>query len=185
MKRALAAILFGPALLFSQSTQSPSKADASAADRDARWKPIQFLLGNWTAGGGGAQTGQGQGAFSFTPDLERSIVVRRNVAEYHEGPNADTRHDDLLIIYTEPPDSLLAIYFDAEGHVIRYNLKAPVPNLAIFESDGTQPGPKYRLSYTLRGKSLDGKFEIAPPNSTEFKTYLSWTSAQTPPQPPQ
>jgi hypothetical protein len=181
MTRALAAILLGPALLFSQS--NPSKVDASAADRDSRWKPIQFLLGNWTAEGGGSQTGQAQGAFSFTRDLERSIVVRRNLAEYHDGPNAGTRHDDLLIIYTEPPDSLRAIYFDSEDHVIRYNLKSPSPNVAIFESDGTQPGPKYRLSYALRGKNLDGKFEIAPPGSSEFKTYLSWTSAKAPAQP--
>jgi hypothetical protein len=175
MTRALATILLGHALLLAQS--SNPKPDAPV-DRDARWKPIQFLLGTWTAEGGGAQTGQGQGAFSFTPDLDRSVVVRRNLAEYHDGPDAGTRHDDLLIVYSEAPDSLRAIYFDSEGHVIRYNLKTPSPNLAIFESDGTQPGPKYRLSYALRGKSLDGKFEIAPPGSAEFKTYLSWSSVR-------
>jgi hypothetical protein len=173
--RVLAVFLLGHALLVAQS---PNPKPDAPADRDARWKPIQFLLGNWTAVGGGTQTGQGQGAFSFTPDLDRSIVVRRNLAEYRDGPNAGTRHDDLLIIYSEEPDSLRAIYFDSEGHVIRYNLKTPAPDLATFESDGTEPGPKYRLSYVLRGKNLDGKFEIALPGSAEFKTYLSWSSVR-------
>jgi hypothetical protein len=175
MPRPLAAALLAPALLFSQSAFAQNPPNPTS-DRDARWKPIQFLLGNWTAVGGGTQTGQGQGAFSFTPDLDRNIVVRHNLAEYHDGPDAGTRHDDLLIIYSEAPDSLRAIYFDSEGHVIRYNLKTPAPNIAIFESDGTEPGPKYRLSYALRGKDLDGKFEIAPPGSAEFKIYLSWSS---------
>jgi hypothetical protein len=181
MTRALATILFGHALLFAQG---PNPKPDVPADRDAHWKPIQFLLGNWTAVGGGPQTGQGQGAFSFTPDLDRSIVVRRNLAEYHDGPNAGTRHDDLMIVYADPPGSpLRAIYFDSEGHTIRYNVKTPVPNVAVFESDGTQPGPKYRLSYTLRGKNLDGKFEIAPPGSAGFKVYLSWTSVRAAAQP--
>jgi hypothetical protein len=176
MTRALATILLGHALLFAQSANP--KPDAPAADRDARWKPIQFLLGNWTAAGGGSQTGEGQGAFSFTPDLDRSIVMRRNLAEYHDGPNAGTRHDDLMIVYADPSGSpLRAIYFDSEGHTIRYNVKTPVPNVAVFESDGTQPGPKYRLTYALHGKNLDGKFEIAPAGA-EFKTYLSWSSVR-------
>jgi hypothetical protein len=170
--RALAAILLGHALLFAQSPNPDV-----TADRDARWKPIQFLLGNWAAVGGGPQTGQGQGAFSFTPDLDRSIVVRRNLAEYRDGPNAGARHDDLLIIYSEAPDSLRAIYFDSEGHTIRYNLKTPAPNVAVFESDGTQPGPRYRLTYALRGKSLEGKFQVATPGA-EFETYLSWSSVR-------
>ena len=157
---------------FAQSFQP--KPDASA-DRNARWKPIQFLLGSWTAEGGGSQTGQGQGAFSFTPDLDRSIVVRRNFAEYRDGPNAGTRHDDLLIMYSETPDSFRAIYFDSEGHVIRYKLKTPVPNVAVFESDGTQPGPKYRLSYTLNGKVVDGKIRNRRAGLAEFKPYLSWS----------
>ena len=44
-----------------------------------------------------------------------------------------------------------------------------------FESDGTQPGPRYRLSYWLNGSALDGKFEVAPPGA-EYKAYMSWTS---------
>lgn len=135
------------------------------------WKPIQFLFGNWTAKGGGKSTGQGAGDFSFEPQINKQIVIRKNFAEYTSGPEAGTRHDDLMILYFDPPGSpLRAIYFDSEGHTIRYFVKTPSANIAVFESEATQPGPKYRLSYELKGKELEGKFEVGG------KTYLTWTS---------
>jgi hypothetical protein len=166
--------------LTAQNTDSRSSSDATP-----NWKPIEFLLGNWIGTGGGAQTGSGQGAFSFEPQLNQHIIVRRNFAEYSSGPQAGSRHDDLMIIYLDPaagsasPDrvrqQLRAIDWDTEGHVIQYNLATPAANVAVFESDGAPSGPRYRLTYTLNGKNLDGKFEIAAPGA-EFKTYLTWTS---------
>jgi hypothetical protein len=139
---------------------------------DARFQSIQFLFGKWKAKGGGATVGEGQGAYSYSPDLNQTIVIRRNFSEYPTGP----RHDDLMIIYLEAA-SLRAIYFDSEGHVIHYNVTTPSPTKVVFESDGTQPGPKYRLTHTLEAQDLTGKFEIAAPGA-EYKTYLSWTSVR-------
>lgn len=135
-------------------------------------KNLDFLLGKWTGVAGEKDTpnGAGQGDFSFELQLDKKIVVRHNNATYASG----IRHDDLLIIYLEN-DTPRAIYFDSEGHVIRYSVTVPSPNSVTFESDATQPGPKYRLSYRLEQGSLNGKFEIAPPGA-EYKTYLSWTS---------
>ena len=148
----------------------------SAADRagDPAWKKLEFLMGKWTGSAGEKDTplGAGQGGYSFEAELNRKIIIRHNRAAYDSG----VRHDDLMVIYLDAPnDTPRAIYFDSEGHVIRYNLTFPVPNRVIFESDGTQPGPRYRLSYWLNGRALDGKFEVAPPGS-EYKTYMSWTS---------
>ncbi len=137
-------------------------------------KKLEFLLGKWTGVAGEKDTplGAGQGAFSFEPQLDRKIIVRHNAAEYAAGP----RHDDLMVIYLDSPnDAPRAIYFDSEGHVIRYNLALPATNTAVFESDGTQRGPRYRLSYWLEKNSLNGKFEVAAPGG-EYKTYMSWTS---------
>jgi hypothetical protein len=151
-------------------------AGQGAGDSSARWKPIEFLFGNWTAKGGSATVGQGGGDYSFEPQINRQIVIRKSFAEYTSGPETGTRHDDLMIVYADPPGSpLRAMYFDSEGHTIRYNVKTPAANVAVFESDGTQPGPKYRLTYTQRGATLEGKFEIAPPGA-DFKTYLTWIS---------
>ena len=138
------------------------------------WSKLEFLLGNWTGAAGekDTQNGSGQGAFSFQPELGRKIIVRRNNATYDSGAS----HDDLMIIYMDPPDSPpRAIYFDSEGHVIRYNVAFPSANRVVFESDGSQPGPRYRLMYWMEGASLNGTFEIGM-SPGAYKNYLSWTS---------
>ncbi|HLJ49621.1 MAG TPA: hypothetical protein VKU01_26590 [Bryobacteraceae bacterium] len=138
------------------------------------WKKLDFILGKWVgmAGEKDTELGAGRGAFSFDLQLNDKIIVRHNNASYDSG----VRHDDLMVIYLDSPQSApRAIYFDSEGHVIRYNVALPSPNTVVFESDGTQPGPKYRLSYWLKGSALDGRFEVAPP-AGEYKTYMSWTS---------
>jgi hypothetical protein len=151
-----------------------SAGKASPAPSDTAWKKLEFLLGKWTGVAGEKDTpvGAGQGAFSFELQLDRKIIVRHNYAEYSSAP----RHDDLMVIYLDAPnDTPRAIYFDSEGHVIRYNLAFPSRDRVVFESDGTQAGPRYRLSYWLERESLNGKFEVATPGS-EYRTYLSWKS---------
>jgi len=138
------------------------------------WKKMDFLLGDWTGAAGEKDTplGAGQGSFSFKPELKQKIIVRRNNAQYDSG----AQHDDLMVIYLDAPnDTPRAIYFDTEGHVIRYGLTFPSPNRVVFESDGSQPGPKYRLTYWMEAGSLNGRFEVAAP-AKEYQTYMSWTS---------
>ena len=147
---------------------------APAKPNDGAWKRLEFLLGNWTGIAGEKDTplGAGQGGFSFEPELSRKIIVRHNHAAYASGQ----RHDDLMVIYLDAPnDTPRAIYFDSEGHVIRYNVSTPSPDRVVFESDGTQPGPRYRLSYWMEGAILAGKFEVAPPGA-QYQTYMSWTA---------
>ena len=151
---------------------------AKPAD-ESGFELLQPLFGEWIASGE-TQLGTGQGGFSFRPELNGRVVVRRNVAEYQGGKAAGTRHDDLMIIFREGTAAALrAIYFDSEGHVIRYDLSFPAEGKAVFESESSQPGPKYRLSYSLDGKVLTGKFEIAI-QGQEFKTYLEWKAQRRP-----
>ena len=154
----------------------PARAQSTPGNAgDSPWKKLEFLLGKWAGSAGEKDTplGAGQGGFSFDLELNQKIIVRRNHAGYTSG----VQHDDLMVIYLDAPDNTpRAIYFDTEGHTIRYNLTFPTSNKVVFESDGaSQPGPRYRLSYWLDGRALDGKFEVAPPGS-EYTTYLSWTS---------
>ncbi len=138
------------------------------------WKKLDFLLGDWVGIAGEKDTplGPGQGDFSFKAELKQKILVRRNNAQYDSG----AQHDDLMVIYLDSPnDTPRAIYFDSEGHVIRYNLTFPSPNRVVFESDGTQPGPRYRLSYWIENAQLKGRFEVAAP-SKDYQTYLDWGS---------
>ncbi len=151
-------------------------AGSSAED----WGPAQFLVGHWTADGSG-QPGQGSGSFSFTPDLQGKILVRKSFAEY---PAADgkpaSRHDDLMIVYRDPGShELRATYFDSEEHVIQYSLKASEGGAvfvteggAVFVTEGGANTMRYRLTYTSTGADrLKLKFEIAPPGK-DFATYL-------------
>ena len=148
LSAAALAICVGLSFATAQTTSSAQAGD--------RWKSIQFLIGDWAAKGDGA-TGASGGAYSFKAELNDQILVRHSYAEY--GGAAQQRHDDLLIVYAETPGKPMhAIYFDSEGHVIKYNVK-PAANSVLFESDPAEPGPKYRLSYRLVEKNLSGKFE--------------------------
>ena len=155
-------------LLFALSTLHAQSGEA--------WKKLDFLLGDWKGAAGEKDTslGAGQGAFSFKAELQQKIIVRRNNAQYDSG----VRHDDLMMIYLDTPDQApRAIYFVTEGHVIHYTLSFPSASRVVFESDSTQPGPKYRLTYWMDAGSLKGRFEIAPP-SKDYQTYLSWSSTR-------
>ncbi len=125
-----------------------------AAQTDARWAPFQFMTGRWTADSGG---------FSLLPELNGQVLVRRNVNN-----TPGQKHEDLMIVYLDGGPK--AIYFDTEGHTIRYRVSFPAKNAALFESEGG--GTKYRLSYALDGAKLNGKFEV------DGKPYLTWTAVR-------
>ncbi len=166
------------ALLLGLTAALFAQTPAQNKPKEDPFQKFAFLLGKWDAEGGG-QPGSGAGAFSFDAELDRHIVVRRNYAQYDKGAEAGTRHDDLLIVYLESSkEGPRAIYFDSEGHVIHYRVTTPKADSVVFESDRSQPGPRYRLSYALIGAKLEGTFEIADSSTTPYKTYLTWTSTK-------
>ena len=144
---AVCALLVSPALL-------------TAGD----WGQLEFLIGQW-AGQGAGQPGAGAGKFSFEPDLQGRILVRKSFADYPptEGKPA-YRHDDLLVVYRETPKGAWrAIYFDNEGHVIRYSVQAEKKR-AVFTSDGRPNEERYRMTYTsTRPDQLSFRFEVGGP----------------------
>jgi len=140
------------------------------------WGPAQFLVGKW-AGEGGGQPGQGSGAFSFSPDLQGRILVRKSFTEFPAANGRPaSRHDDLMIVYRdETTRAWRATYFDNEGHVIQYSVKASEGGVA-FVSEGAPSSGRFRMTYTSTGKdTLKFKFEIAAPGK-EFASYLAATA---------
>ncbi|HEX5957422.1 MAG TPA: heme-binding beta-barrel domain-containing protein [Hyphomicrobiaceae bacterium] len=140
------------------------------------WGAWRFLLGDWRGEGGGAP-GEGEGAFSFTAELQGQVIVRRNYAEYPataERPAA--RHDDLMIVYRETPGAdLRAMYFDSEGHVIHYTVEPSAHGrTVVFLSEIVPNAPRFRLTYTQTGDdTLALTFEVAPPGQPEaFTPYI-------------
>ena len=122
------------------------------------WDNLKFLEGDWVAEGG---------SFTFHQELESKILVRKNRAE-----TKGAVHEDLMVVYPAAGNApLRAIYWDNEGHIIHYTIKADGKQ-AVFLSEGDASGPRYRLTYENTGPGkVDIKFEVAPPGK-EFQMYL-------------
>ena len=154
----------------------PLSSASSAQETTSGWALFEYLLGDWVGEGGG-QPGQGTGEFSFHPDLQNRILVRKNYAACP--PTKDRpgfRHDDLMVVYRESDNaSPRALYFDSEGHVIHYSITASSDKKTIeFLSEVLPSSPRYRLTYVRTGSdTLTLKFEIAPPGKPDsFSTYI-------------
>jgi hypothetical protein len=139
------------------------------------WAPFQFIVGDW-AGAGSGQPGEAVlGSTSFSFDLGKTILVRRNRAQFAPGPGekSGALHEDLLIIYRETDEpKFRAVFFDNEGHVIYYRVSLPANQPSVvFESDASDRAPRFRLVYEMGSDGLlSVKFMVAPPGG-EFKTY--------------
>jgi hypothetical protein len=172
------AVLLTVGIAFAQ--QAPARPAAAV------WAPLEFLLGEWIGEGGGAP-GQGAGGFSFLPDLQQKILVRKNHAEYPATKDRPAfRHDDLTIVYQQPgTDRLRALYFDNEGHVIEYAVEASGDRSTVqFLSEPAPSTPRYRLTYRRTGdETVAIKFEISAPGKPDsFSTYIEAGARRKPSQ---
>jgi hypothetical protein len=152
-------------------TQSGS-AQQSATPVD--WHAFQFLLGEWVGKGSG-DPGLGQGGFTFMLDLQNTILVRKNFANYPATKDRPaSTHNDLMVLYQEA-GKIRAVYFDNEQHVIQYGVTfSKDSNSVIFISDAIAAAPRFRLTNTKSGtESIKITFEIAPPGKPEsFTPYI-------------
>ncbi len=166
MKRLCLALVLALGIAASSAwAQQPSPA--------ARWEAWQSLIGFWVGEEG---PGQGASQFTFLPDLQGKILVRKNHAVY---PASQGRpaviHDDLLIVYGDSDADRQAVYFDNEGHVIEYAVSVSADRKAIvFVSPAAAGAPRYRLSYFEQNRDrFRITFEIAPPGQPDaFSAYL-------------
>jgi hypothetical protein len=157
-------MLFGSAA-FAQPGKGESLPDA-----------FRYLLGRWKGIGSG-QPGEGAGYFTFAPDLQEKVLVRRNHSEYpKKGDRPAIIHDDLMIVYSDGSvNQYQADYFDNEGHFIHYTVSTNADmSRFIFLSEKSASGPRYRLAYDrISADTVGIMFEIAPPGKPDaFKTYL-------------
>lgn len=147
--------------LFCVQTNAVQSPDADP------WEALSFLEGTWTANTqGGSARAKGSGRYTFQPELGRHVLARHSSDPAGcKGPTTyDCEHSDLLYVYPEAgSQSLKAIYFDNEGHVIHYDVSTPSSATAIFISEVSGSGHQFRLVYELKGAVMSGKFEIGMP----------------------
>ena len=161
--------------------QTPAQASVSTPAKADPWAALRFLLGSWEAKTiGGMAQAQAAAAYSFRLELRDHVLARHSRSGACAAPeDFDCQHNDLLYIYPAANgQTLQAIYFDNSGHVVRYDVTTPKANTTVLLSDSTQPGPQYRLSYTLSDGTLNGLLEIKLPNQTDFTSLLEWSGKQ-------
>jgi hypothetical protein len=164
-------LIMAAAILFSSA--SP-RLNLHAAD-EPTWGPLQFLTGTW----GAAESGKPEAsAYSFLPELKGHVLVRRCVSGCDQGPMG-AGYSDILYLYSAAPGQpYRAIFFDSVGHVLQYDVSSPSPNKAVFLSDASAPGPRFRLTYELAAGKMLGTFEMLPPGGAPAQVLSSWSGAK-------
>ncbi|HCW07863.1 MAG TPA: hypothetical protein DGG95_10930 [Cytophagales bacterium] len=132
----------------------------------------QWLVGEWKGEGDG-EPGKGKGSFTFLPELDKKIILRKNHSEYPATKDKPKIiHDDLMIVYPDASGSSVAIYFDNEGHVINYKV-LHADSTVVMQSDKQNSSPVFKLTYRLlKDKSINVKFEISR-DGENFTTYTN------------
>src|SRR5207237_7393049 len=96
------------------ASPSPPCRGSASAQPAPQWRAWDMLIGEWIADEGHGEPGTATAAgFSFSLDLDRRILVRRDHSEYaatKERPA--TRHDGLMIIYAKGAAGFPATSFD-------------------------------------------------------------------------
>jgi len=155
-----------------------AKPPAAAPAKPDPWHNFRFLVGSWEAKTtGGVAQAHVATSYSFRMELREYLMARHARNGTCSAPDDyDCQHSDLLYIYpTGNGSAFEAIYFDNEGHIIRYSLTSPKPGTAVFLSDPALPGPQYRLSYTFLNEVMSGQFEMKMPGQADFTSYLEWS----------
>jgi hypothetical protein len=153
------------------------------ADNDP-FASCRFLIGDWVGEGSG-RPGRGRGEFTFRPELQGKVLVRRHRAEIAAGTDQPTQvHEDLMVIYPAGKSQpLKATYWDNEDHTIHYTVQPSQDGKAlVFLSEPSTAAPRFRLTYSRKSDGEVGiAFAIAPPGKPEeFRTYTEGTARRRP-----
>ena len=143
MKTTLALLLL---FCLSGFAQNPSSAASNP------FQTLSFLEGTWSATAQGNAGAAATGSYTFRLELANHVLARHSYTSACKGPaDYNCEHGDLLYIYKQA-GKLKAIYLDSEGHAIHYDVTTPEANTAVFLSDGSTPGPQFRLTYALKSE---------------------------------
>lgn len=140
----------------------------------SKWDQWMSLIGEWKGENTGAP-GQGEGSFTFSLDLDGNVLVRKSSTSFPDTLDRPAfTHIDWTFHYAEM-DGKHAIYFDNEGHTIRYDVtENTVENSIILTSPVVTGAPRFRFTYIKKAKdSMLTRFEMTPPGKpNEFQVYL-------------
>ena len=139
------------------------------------WNKWDWLTGEWQGEGSGIP-GEGSGTFSFTFDLDSNILVRRSHSDYSSGDfKRRIIRDDIMIIYLTNGQPDNAIFFDNEGHTIKYTITYN-DNSIVLTSEPAPKSPAFRLIYEkINSSSVNTRFEMSR-DGVSFISYVEGIS---------
>ena len=149
---------------------------------------LGYLVGDWKdetrSGEPGTATGGGE---SWKLALDGAVQVREAWCEYPaRGDRPAFRHEDLLVVYLDTDSAVRGIFWDNQGHLIRYReVHADPDGKGVgLVSDPVAPGPRQWLQYRFEGPDhLTAVFSLHPPGAPGFVPYLTWRSVRVPTRP--
>jgi hypothetical protein len=117
---------------------------------------VGFLVGNWTSRAP-------EGTDRFTRELDGHVIVRTsNSASSPRRGQIPMR--SAMTIYADTDGTIRAMYFDNEGHALRYKAARVDAAQVQFVSEGAESEPRFRLTYAMQAKrAMKVTFEIAGP----------------------
>jgi hypothetical protein len=147
-----------------------------------------YLAGPWRDehrdGEPGSSTDGGE---TWRLALDGEILVREGWCEFPESPQRPAyRHEDLLVVFVDSDRELRGIFWDNEGHLIRYReVHADPDGKGVgLVSDPSSPGPRQWLKYRFEEPDhFSAEFSLHPPGAPGFVPYLRWSSVRVP-EPP-
>ena len=143
------------------------------------WDGWDFVLGTWEGEGGGEPGKATAGGFTFSPDLDGRILVRRSFTEFPaSGSRPGFRHEDLIIVENDSAGTTRATYWDNEGHRIDYDVTvSKEPRTITFQSRAPLAAERARFVYWDRGPGrLEFTFDLAPAGNPTFTTHVRGTA---------
>ena len=143
------------------------------------WEGWEFVLGTWEGEGSGEPGQATAGGFSFAPDLDGRILVRRSFTEWAASAGRPGfRHDDLIVVDRDPSGTPRATYWDNEGHRIDYEVAvSDTPRTITFQTRERPGSERIRFVYWDRGPGrLEFTFDIAAPGTSAFTTHVRGTA---------
>jgi hypothetical protein len=143
--------------------------------KSPNWQKWDYLMGKWKADNQG-DAAKGEGFFIFSTELDKNILVRKNILVFPAAPGKpEMKHEDLLVVYPgKMEDEFKAEYWDNESHVMHYTVSFGPEGNILFVSDLLPGQPRFRLTYIkVDPAHVSVKFEIASPaNPGVYNTYM-------------
>jgi hypothetical protein len=146
---------------------------------------LSYLVGHWrdTARTGEPGTSTG-GEETWRLALDGQILVREAWCEYPTAAERPAfRHEDLLVVFVDSDSEVRAIFWDNQGHLIRYReVHADPDGKGVgFVSAPSTPGPRQWLQYRFgEPDQLSAVFSVHGPGAPGFMPYLRWASVRVP-----